>query len=406
MVVDAIALAGAGVIGIVGGLGISLLIKGQKRRVPQMGAEGHWQKLRRLTHERAEASARQQALQKAFAAKAMDEGAYITKEAHYAKIIDSIDDEIEAIIGQLSGEFVKSEKAAGEARVRQLGDVGSMAAEAARLKEMKQELELEKDQLHVQLSEAEDDKKAHLAEKNRLREKYEEASWRVKALEDRLSQVEKDKKGAETRAKAYEDKGSVRNLVEENRRLRQGLARAKDKLSLTKNEVAIMSALVDKYAAEIEGKELRTPTQMKALITPEDPDVMRLAKEMGTGPEAFRFVRDNIREVHPSINATYWLKPAEVLRIGGADHEDRVILLCSLLRALGLEAKVVTVEMQNKMTRSVVGLDDRVLDPRRHATWSDYEDLSTEAALRRYAFDGFGVRKVLAEFNDQAYRRV
>ncbi len=316
------------------------------------------------------------------------------------------DDEIERIIGSLSGEFTAGEKAIGEARVRQLGDVGVMAAEGARLKQMKEELERERDLLHVQLSESEDDKKGHLAEKNRLRDKYEEAEWRVKALESRLKQVEQEKKGVETRARAYEEKGNVRNLVDENRQLRQGLARAKDKLSLTKNELAIMGALVDRHAAEIEGKELRTPTQMKALIAPADRDVMRLAKELGSGPEAFRFVRDNVREVHPHINATYWIPPAEVLRIGGADHEDRIILLCALLRALGLEATVITVEMQNKMTRSVVGLEDRVLDPRNNANWNDYEDLSIEAALRKYAFDGFGVRKMIAEFNDRAYRKV
>ncbi len=406
MVVDAMVLAGAGIIGIVGGLGISLVMKGRKRVIPQAGAEGHWAKLRRLTHERAEASSRQQALQKAFAAKAMDEGAYITKEAHYAKLIDNIDDEIEDIIGMLSGEFVAGEKAVGEAKVRQLGDVGTMAAESAQLKLMKRELERERDQLHVQLSEEEDGRMANLAEKNLLKDKYEEAEWRVKALEDRLRQVDSEKKGIEKRARAYEEKGNVRNIVDENRRLRQGLARAKDKLSLTKNELAIMSALVDRHAAEIEGKELRTLTQMKALITPGDRDIMRRAKELGSGPEIFKFVRDNIREVHPKINATYWIPPAEVLRIGGADHEDRMILLCSLLRALGLEATVITVEMQNKLTRSVVGLEDRVLDPRRHSNWNDYEDLSVEAAMKRYAFDGFGVRKTVVEFNDKAYRKL
>jgi hypothetical protein len=406
MALDAIALAAAGTLGAAGGLALSLYVRRKKATLPQATAGGWWAAIRRLTDERAEAASKQKALQKAYAAHAIDEGAYVTKESHYAKLIAKLDTEMDEAIKHLSGEFMPAETVAAAERIRKAGDATAVASELVELRKLKAQLEKERDELNVRLTEADDERMTHVAHKNRASERAEEAEWRVKALNDRIKALEREKEAAEGKAHAYEKASPIKGLSEENKLLRDSLARSHDQLSLTKNELAIMSALVDRHADEIEGKELRTPQQMCELITPKDRDVERIAKDLDTPANAFKFVRDDIREVHTKVNATFWMKPAEVLKIGGADHEDRMLLLCSLLRALGKDARVVTVELQNGMTRSVVGMDDVVLDPRRHADYNDYQDLSTEGALKRYAFDGFGVRKVLAEFDDERYRKI
>jgi hypothetical protein len=101
------------------------------------------------------------------------------------------------------------------------------------------------------------------------------------------------------------------------------------------------------------------PDDFRSLITPEAPEVIALARQLGSLEAAYAFVRDRI-DFEPSAPAG---APAQILNDGRASCLGKATLLASLCRALGVPAASVRV-----MTGQVP-LGESMLD---HA-WVDLE---------------------------------
>ena len=76
------------------------------------------------------------------------------------------------------------------------------------------------------------------------------------------------------------------------------------------------------------------PVEYLKLITPEAPEVVELARQLGSVEEAYAFVRDRIA-FEPSAPAG---TPAQILRERRASCLGKATLLASLCRALGIPA--------------------------------------------------------------------
>ena len=98
---------------------------------------------------------------------------------------------------------------------------------------------------------------------------------------------------------------------------------------------------------------------LQTLIAPEAPEVVELARQLGSLEAAYGFVRDRIT-FDPSAPAG---APAQTLREGRASCLGKATLLVSLLRAIGVPAGSV------RVFTGQVALGDNLLDH----SWVDLE---------------------------------
>lgn len=129
-------------------------------------------------------------------------------------------------------------------------------------------------------------------------------------------------------------------------------------------------------------------------VTPEEPEIQRLAAELGSPRVIFEFM-ENVRYV-PGF---YLIKPTQVLNRMAGDCDEQAVLLCSLLRAIGEEAfvRIAQVQGQSILHAWVVWQDPafrnwRNLDP--SGTIWFLEDLG-------YGDEGGIPITMLVDFNEQ-----
>lgn len=394
--------AATGVIGVVVGLGAALKLTHKGRELPQAGSRDVWQHLKDLTAQRAEAAAKKKALHRAYAAGSVNEHSFITKDAHYTRLMEQLDDDIDKTVVDLSKAFLPEEMQKGETKLKELSDLAVLSKKIEELKQDKGSLEEERGRLYLQLTELEEDKKMELAEKNKIRTKYEEDSARLNEMMTGIEELEKQRGELEDKVAGIQPRDQkIATLQKENRMLRESLNNARQKIATAEKETGVLAAIIDRHAKEID--EAKKTDELKELIQPNNPGVQELVKKYTTAQAAFEFVRDNIVEVHPQVSASYWLEVDDVMRVGAADLDDKSIFLCSMLRALGQEAWVAMVEMKNEYRRAIVLTDDHVLDADDIRKYGDFTGLSADEALGKYMFDGFPVKKLVFKFNEAEY---
>jgi len=140
-----------------------------------------------------------------------------------------------------------------------------------------------------------------------------------------------------------------------------------------------------------------------ALIRPEDPEIMRLAKRLSSYEEAYDYVSGNVRYVpHAPAGPV-----GETLRRGQGSCLGKAALLCSLYRAMGMPTEDV---------RIVTGIVVTPEGPADHV-WLDLEHQGTciqqdpSGFLGEFGFDDFRdngfvdayVMKELYCFNDEGF---
>jgi len=397
-------------LGVVAGLVIALVLKHQRMefKVPS-GKEDAWKHLERVVKERAGIKAKQKALKKAYASRKIDESVFVSKDAEYSHVIERLDAEIDALMENLSRSFLEEElKEAGEI-MRKASDMEGVAKELLELKKQLKRVENEKESLQVEMRDVEERKKEALAERNELETRVRDLKTELSRKNEELEKLgkeldKKEKEVAEVKSKTPHDL-SLANLKRENKMLRESLEEKNRKLARVSKSLGILEIIFERYSDIIEEKETKTPAKLKKLVQPGHHRIIELTKTYKTPEKAFEFVRDDITEIHPEISATYWLTVEEMLELRAADTEDEAILLCSMLRSLGKEARVAVVELDNGKVKSLVLMSDRVLDPGMNARYDQFTGLSCEDALKKYSFEGHFIKKVLYEFNDKEYKK-
>ncbi|MHB1830665.1 MAG: hypothetical protein ACYCO0_04710 [Candidatus Micrarchaeaceae archaeon] len=110
---------------------------------------------------------------------------------------------------------------------------------------------------------------------------------------------------------------------------------------------SIYLEIIMRYKEQIEDKEELYPADLPKLVTPENDNVVLLAKEIQNSfpvynydqnfPEAaalaYAYVKDKIIPI--SLPVQFWLKPEQTIMYGAGDIFDKAVLLCSLLIAMG-----------------------------------------------------------------------
>jgi hypothetical protein len=108
----------------------------------------------------------------------------------------------------------------------------------------------------------------------------------------------------------------------------------------------------------------------------------------------------------PYIGATLWLSVKEMLDNKVADYEDKAILLCSILRALGANALVLVALMTDGSNRPIVLLNMKdksiMLDPNKKHDFIKFVGKRNEL-IRQFSVDGNRIKRIHYEFNDKDY---
>ncbi|MEM3467803.1 MAG: hypothetical protein QXL75_03360 [archaeon] len=175
-------------------------------------------------------------------------------------------------------------------------------------------------------------------------------------------------------------------------------------------EAKLLDLIIERYGKEIEIRESKTLGEMKNLVQPNNVFIQNLANSV-ISPEdekkhekVLEYVR-GIKTV--SFPISFWMTPQQIVENGFADAEDKSIFLCTLLRALGYDAKVIVVMMEDSKKRAIVSVQHNnfyyILDPNIFHDFNSFSGVLEEEALKKYEVDGKKVSKVLYSFNDITY---
>ncbi len=234
---------------------------------------------------------------------------------------------------------------------------------------------------------------------------------------------------------------SYLELDMENARLGRELSVAKAEAQMAKqgksadgftdeqNLLFLYRAVMKRYGSLISEKERKTVGEIKAMVSKDDLTVQSLVqgfKPATSGQDAkdytfendypaaaeraFNYVRDQIRGMGDvDIGISFWLTATEIVSEKMADDEDKAILLCSTLYALGDElAECVIAELENNSPHAFVitELSGKflLLDPSQGKPFLHYHGLKSEV-MQNYSFNGFAIRRFLYRFNNANYEQ-
>ncbi|MGA3020609.1 MAG: hypothetical protein ABSD68_01515 [Candidatus Micrarchaeales archaeon] len=183
---------------------------------------------------------------------------------------------------------------------------------------------------------------------------------------------------------------------------------------LTKKYNSLYLEIIMRYKDEIEKGETVYVADLPKLVTPSDEAVVAVIKNItGSFPaynfdenflaaaqQAREYLKDKIISVSPPIQ--FWLKPNQVISLQAGDAFDKVILLCSMLIALGNPStKIVTSIKENERKHLVY------FEYKGELTYIDLENGMNKVNSKEELFEKLGMKKeaemIAYEFNDKMY---
>jgi hypothetical protein len=174
----------------------------------------------------------------------------------------------------------------------------------------------------------------------------------------------------------------------------------------------LYETLIERYKDSIEANEAKSISALKASVQPAHerilPVIDKIRSEASSDLKAYERAKqfvDDIRSV-PGLNVSFWLSINEMLEQKIADFEDKAILLCSMLKGLGAQARVVIVELADGTNRPLVLLETPgkiiLLDANQEHFFYAWTGAPGDV-FPKYSYGGQAINRVLYEFNDTDY---
>jgi len=190
------------------------------------------------------------------------------------------------------------------------------------------------------------------------------------------------------------------------------LKKYKEKMEEYYHKILLYQLLVSRYKDYIEGNETKTVPDVKSLVQPTNSNIIPIVQKIKTESKdflkQFQSAYEYVDEIHsvPFIGATLWLSIKEMLDNKVADYEDKAILLCSILRALGANALVLVTLMTDGSNRPIVLLNMKdksiMLDPNKKHDFIKFVGKRNDL-IRQFSVDGNRIKRIQYEFNDKDY---
>lgn len=186
---------------------------------------------------------------------------------------------------------------------------------------------------------------------------------------------------------------------------------------LLKKYNALYLEMIMRYKEAIEQGEKLYVAELPKLITPQDETVIGVVNKIKSAfpnynfeenfrdaaKQAHRYVKESIATLSPPIQ--FWLKPGQAVSIGAGDIFDKVVLLCSMLIALGnLSTKIITVVKDDKKKHMIY------CEFKEKRIVIDVENGISEVKSEEELLAEMGVHKegeiTAYEFNDKMYNNL
>lgn len=237
------------------------------------------------------------------------------------------------------------------------------------------------------------------SENDELKEKLDNIESSYK---NRVVQLETDLDSAR--------KGLKRHLASSNPG--EDAAKYKEKMEEYYHKILLYQLLIAKYKDHIETSETKSVPDLKSLVQPINSNIVSIAQKIKSENTdmlsqyegAYEFI-DEIHSV-PHIGTTFWLSIKDMLDNKVADYEDKAILLCSLLRGLGANAKILIASMTDGSNRPLVLITLKeksiLLDPNKKHDFLKYTGKRGDI-IKQFSVDGNKIKRIVYEFNDKDY---
>lgn len=183
---------------------------------------------------------------------------------------------------------------------------------------------------------------------------------------------------------------------------------------LTKKYNGLYLEIIMRYKEDIEKGETIYLAELPKLVMPNDETVLAEVKSITSSFPTYNFdenfleavqkvhtyVKDEITTVNPSIQ--FWLRPNQVISLQAGDVFDKVILLCSMLIALGnVSTKIITAVNDTKKKQVVC------CEYKGEIFSIDVENGISKAKSKEEILESMGIREgagiTAYEFNDKMY---
>lgn len=192
----------------------------------------------------------------------------------------------------------------------------------------------------------------------------------------------------------------------------EDLKKYKEKIDEYYHKIQLYQLLVSRYKNHIETSETKTVPDVKSLVQPSNSNIVAIARkiklENNEYLKQYQTAYDSVDGIHsvPYIGTTLWLSIKEMLDNKVADYEDKAILLCSILRALGANARVLVTLMTDGSNRPLVliNMKDKsiLLDPNDKHDFIKYVGKRADL-LKQFSVEDQKIKRTLYEFNDKDY---
>ena len=211
-------------------------------------------------------------------------------------------------------------------------------------------------------------------------------------------------------------------LLEKTKQQEQEIKELKEKLKKREQEHyenLILHLIIKKYSACINEHEIKTIEDLKQAIQPHNPEIIELisrfqqespnSSSFKIAEKAYEFVATEIRTV-PLLGINFWMSIKEILENRIADNEDKAILLCSLIKSVGLEAEVAIAELNEGSNKPFVLIKKEegkhvLLDINFKHDFEKYEG-TLEELKSNYEENNQRISRFLYKFNNEKYEEL
>lgn len=184
---------------------------------------------------------------------------------------------------------------------------------------------------------------------------------------------------------------------------------------LTKKYNALYLEIIMRYKDAIERGETLYVAELPKLVTPNDEAVLSVVSKMTSSFHVYNYdenfleasrlaheyVKEEIATISPPIQ--FWLRPNQVINLQAGDVFDKIVLLCSILIALGNLSTTIVTAVKDNYKKHVV-----CCDYKGELMIVDLEDGISTAKSMEEVLERVGIKAgddvTAYEFNDKMYK--
>ena len=215
--------------------------------------------------------------------------------------------------------------------------------------------------------------------------------------------------------KEEEQEQQLEKQVQELKQQKEELEKQLQECKQEQLKSRIREIIIRRYSKYINEKEIKTIEDLKSRIQPDNKEVQEIISSFQNQDkeelikQAYYFVATQITSL-PSIGINFWMSIEEIIENKAADYEDKAILLCSILKAIGAKAQIAIAELNDSSNKPFILIQQQennylLLDPNKKHEFGKYKGTLKELA-EKYEENNQKISRFLYKFDNQEYEEL